>query len=851
VANYDLGTARGTIEINYNGDGIGQAQRGLQGLRGHAESSETAINKVGTTTGVAGTVIAAGILVAVNSAANFEQRLSAIAAVSGNTAQQMEQVRAKALQIGKDTSFSASEAASAMEELSKAGISTTDILNGAADATVALAAAGEVSLPEAASISSNAMNQFALSAQDLPRVADLIAGAANASAIDVKEFGYSLAQVGAVAHLAGLSFDDTAVAIAELGNAGVKGSDAGTSLKSMLSRLQPTTKAAARQMEALGLITKDGTNQFYDQTGKLKPLREIQGLLGDSLKGLSAQTKQAALQTLFGSDAIRAAAILAGNGAQGFDKLATSMGKVKAADVAKTRLDNMKGSLEGLKGSAETMAIQLGQVLLPAIRSLVDGINSALGVFLSLPDGVQKFIIIAATFIAITLLIVSAVIKAKLAFDALKVTMLALNGTFLANPIVLIIAAIIALVAAIIVAYKNSETFRNIVNAVWAAIKTAIGAVVDWFVNTAWPALKAAWDAIATAATTLWGWIKTAWDAIYNVVATIVGLIATVITTYIAIWTAIIQTGLNIIMGIWNAIWGTFGPLITAIWNLIVAIVQLAIAIIKLAIEVWLTAMQAIFTTVWSAIKTVVTTVWNAISAVIQTVINFLKPYISAALSAIQTTFTTIWNAIKTVVSTVVNAIKTTIETVWNAIKSVTATVWGAIDKTIGDKIRSVITTVKGVYSQVVGIFKNAGSWLLNAGKQIIQGLINGVTSMISTFTDKIRSLTNLIPQLKGPPAKDKVLLERNGELIMTGLINGIENMVGPLSSMLRGIGTSIPTQFTTSAVGMRASNVASQSALASIPRQTVYNTTVNNPLPEPAGESVNKRLQTLTMMGA
>jgi TP901 family phage tail tape measure protein len=352
---YNLGTAEGVITTSYNGKGADAAKKDIDGLQKSTMSTGEAVGKVGNTAGIAGAAIAA---------ANFEQRMSAVQAVSGASGDEMDQLTKKALQLGKDTSFSAGEAALAIEELVKAGVSVPDVMNGAADATVALAAAGEIDLPEAAAIASNAMNQFNLSAQEMPKIADLIAGAANSSAIDVKDFGYSLSQVGAVANLAGASFDDTAAAIALMGNAGIKGSDAGTSLKTMLTNLQPQTTKAANLMKDLGLMTEDGANQFYDAQGNLKSFSDIAGLLQNSLKGLTAQQKQQALTTLFGSDAVRGAAVFANQGAAGFDKMATSMTKIKAADVAKTRLDNFKGSLEAMKGSLETTGIIIGQIFL-------------------------------------------------------------------------------------------------------------------------------------------------------------------------------------------------------------------------------------------------------------------------------------------------------------------------------------------------------------------------------------------------------------------------------------------------------------------------------------------------------
>lgn len=325
---------------------------------------------------VGGALLAAGFVAAVSTTAKFEARLSAVQAVSNATAGEMDLLRDKALQLGADTAFSASESASAMEELVKAGLSVEDVLNGAADATVALAAAGGVELTTAAEIAANAMNVFALSAEDMPKIADLVAAAANASAIDVADFAMSLQQSGAVANLVGLDFEDLALAITAMGNAGIKGSDAGTSLKTFFMRLEPSTAKSTSMMERLGIITEETGNKFFDAAGNAKDMADISGVLADALAGQTREQKLATLNTLFGSDAIRAAAVIADEGAAGFDKLGTALGSISAAEIAEIRLDNLAGDMEKLSGSFETLLITSGSLFTDVLRSLVQGATS-------------------------------------------------------------------------------------------------------------------------------------------------------------------------------------------------------------------------------------------------------------------------------------------------------------------------------------------------------------------------------------------------------------------------------------------------------------------------------------------
>lgn len=342
----------------------------ISGLGGAALS----VGKVlATGLAVGAAAVAAGLGASANAAAGFEQTMSGVKAVSGATADQMTQLSQKALELGKATVFSASEAGQGIEELVKGGISIDDVMGGAAEATLSLASAGGVDLVTAATIASNALNGFNLKGADMAHVSDLIAGAANASAIDVNEFGLALSQSAAVASTVGLTFDDLSVAIAEMGNAGIKGSDAGTSLKTMFLNLSPTTKQATTEMKALGIITADGANQFFDATGKAKGMADISQVLQNATKNLSEEQRLQALQMLFGTDAIRAAAVMAKNGAEGFDTLSASMSKVSAESVAAERLNNLKGDLEQLKGSVETAAITLGTALLPALREAAQG----------------------------------------------------------------------------------------------------------------------------------------------------------------------------------------------------------------------------------------------------------------------------------------------------------------------------------------------------------------------------------------------------------------------------------------------------------------------------------------------
>lgn len=853
MANYDLGTAHGKVQIDYDAGPLKKTKQDLDDVKGKGTSAGAALKKTGDAMGVAGLAVTAGIGLAIKATANFEKSISGIGAVTGATGGQLDQVRTKALQLGRDTAFSASQAADAMGELAKAGISLPDIMNGAADATVALAAAGGIALPDAARIASNAMNQFALKAQEMPKVADLIAGAANASAIDVHDFGMSLSQVGAVAHSMGLSLDDTAAAIAVLGNAGIKGSDAGTSLKQMLISLANPTSKARDLMEQLGFAA-------FDSQGKLKPLDQIAGGLQNSMKNLTPEARNAALSIIFGSDAARAGAVFFQNGASGVDKMSAAMAKIKAADVAKARMNNLSGSVEQLKGSIETAAIKFGEMGQGPMKSLVDSITKLINAFTNLSNGTQQTILVMVASLGGLALFGAGLIKTvrgvqeliavlkvlkvtsalSAVFSALSAGVGILNGSLLtlaANPVVitiiLIVAAVALLIAGIILLWRHSETFRSIVIGAWRGIQAVIKAVVAVCI-TAFHGLQKGFDGLMVGVRA----VKTAWDAVWGFMAPIVRVTFRVIAAIIRVVFAIIKgavlAGLAVLKTAWN-VWLFFAPIVQAAMNLIIAIIRLAIAIIKLIIIVILVALKIAWEVFWTGLTTAVKFAWKLVTAIIRTAINFIvsqfkngvalwRAIINGVVKAIHALINTwIGQKIVAVIRGAVNVIKS----IWNGLVSLATTVgrfFVAVYNAIRNPVAKALSYIGGIGGKIVGYFKNAGKWLLNAGKNIILGLINGITSKINALRGFLGDITNKIKSWKGPPAKDAILLVDNGADIMQSLMDGIAARVPELEAMLGKIGPGNIAQAVSrnetinAAVGATAGATSSRTAIATSP---------------------------------
>lgn len=301
-----------------------------------------------------------GVYDTVKTSMNFDAALSGVKALvpAGEDATRvMEAVRQKAMELGKETAFGDTDVAKGMTELLKAGIDLKSVMGDATKAALDLAVVGGLELPEAAKVMSTAMNAFKVT--DATHAADTLSGAANASATNVHEMSYAMSACASVAAGMGVSFEDTSAALALFAKNGLLGSDAGTSLKTMLSRLVPSTDQAADEFRRLGLMTADGKNKFFDAKGNMKSMAEVAGILQNALKGMTAEQRQAKLNTLFGSDAIRGAIILSENGADGFNDMAEAMTRFTAAGSAATMRDNLKGDIEELSGAWENFQVTL------------------------------------------------------------------------------------------------------------------------------------------------------------------------------------------------------------------------------------------------------------------------------------------------------------------------------------------------------------------------------------------------------------------------------------------------------------------------------------------------------------
>lgn len=342
------------------------------------------------TTGLAAAGMAAGALgvAAIKTASDFDASMSGVQSVTRASAAEMDLLRQAAIDAGADTIYSASEAAAGITELGKAGLSTSDILSGGLSGALDLAASEGIDVSEAAELMATALTQFGLSGDRATDVADALAAGAGSASGSARDLGFALSQAGTMAHTYGISMEETVGVLSAFASAGMIGSDAGTSLRSMLQHLGNPTDEAKTLMDELGI-------SVYDSSGHFVSLANLAGQLQTQMGGLSEEERNAAMATIFGADAVRAATQLYSQGADGVEKWTETVSQSGyAAEMASTRTDNLQGDLEQLSGSFETLLINLGEGGQGPLRSLVQTLDTLVDAFSSLPAPVQQTIVL-------------------------------------------------------------------------------------------------------------------------------------------------------------------------------------------------------------------------------------------------------------------------------------------------------------------------------------------------------------------------------------------------------------------------------------------------------------------------
>ncbi|WP_074363938.1 phage tail tape measure protein, partial [Mycobacteroides abscessus] len=607
-----------------------------------------------------------GVSAVVTKGLDFEKTMNTLSGVTGASADVMQRFRNTAKDLGNDMTLSntsAADAAQAMTELAKAGFSVDESIT-AAKGTLQLAAAAQVSAGQAAEIQANALQAFGLKADYASKAADVLSNAANASSAEITDVAFALQAGGSVARQTGVSLEDTAASIALLANNGIKGSDAGTLLKSALLKLSAPSDQAAGALQELGVSA-------FDAQGNFVGMETLFGQLQAAAKRMTPEMYAMNTSVAFGSDAARLAGVAAKDGAEGFDKMRDAMNQEgSAAKLAAAQNQGLPGVIERLKNAAETLAITLfekvqgplssigdgitgftnkmqeafenpavsqaagnigaalssvgtafGNVLSAIGPSLVSGLSSAVNLIVRFKDFLIPLVAGLAAYKTVMLAITVAT-RAWAAVQAL------LNIALTANPIGLIIAAIAGLVAGIVVLYNRNETFRKIVQTTWAAIKTAISAVWGWLSTTVFPGLKLAFTAIGAAATWLWNnAIVPAWNGIKAVIGVAWEVVSDIFNNWVRVGQLVGQGA----MWLWNnaiqPAWDGIKTAISAAWDFVAPILD--------KFSAGWDALKTGISGASSAIKDAVTSAFSGLAAVIKAPLKMLGTFLASIPSEV------------------------------------------------------------------------------------------------------------------------------------------------------------------------------------------------------------------------
>lgn len=463
--------------------------------------------------------IVAGFAAATKVGMEFEAQMSRVQAILGATPSDMKKLNSQAKQLGADTAFSAKEAADGMEQLASAGFSTNEVME-AMPGLLDLAAISGKDVGAASEYASSAVRQFQLDASETGHVADVFARAAADTNAETKDMGYALKYAGTAADSAGWSLEQTAAAIGIMSNAGIKGEQAGTTLRGALTRLMKPTAAMNDTMEQYGI-------SIYDSNGKMKSLSGITEQLQSKLGGLSDEQKNSALATLFGTESLSGMLALMNAGPNEIDKLTKSLENSdgSAKKMAETMQNNLKGALEEAGGSLETMAITIYEDLEPTLTRIVKAFTDMVNAFNGLPEPVRKFIVVFAGIVAavgpvmwilgkLTTFILgwpTTIANVITILGKLGGAFKLLFGIIAAHPFVAIALAIAGLILYFVNLYNTNEEFRKKVDECWNAVKETVKSSVEQFkrdIDDIKRFFTEGWETVKTKASEAWEAIK-------------------------------------------------------------------------------------------------------------------------------------------------------------------------------------------------------------------------------------------------------------------------------------------------------------------------------------------------------
>lgn len=772
---------------------IVETEEELRRLQQEAATTNTALSKidvagqkmetVGNSIAGAGkkmmgvtTVIGGVGVAAVKTAADFDSAMSQVAAVSGATGKDFDALRNKAREMGAKTKFSATEAAEAMNYMAMAGWKTEDMLDGI-EGVMNLAAASGEDLAATSDIVTDALTAFGLSAKDSGHFADILAAASSNANTNVSMMGETFKYCAPIAGALGFSAEDTAEAIGLMANAGIKSSQAGTALRTIMNNLAGDVKISGKAIGDVTIATTNADSSMRDLSDILADCRSAFGNLTESEKAQAAES-------LVGKNAMSGFLALMNAGEDDIAKLSSAIDNCdgSAEKMAMTMQDNLAGQLTILKSQLQELAISFGDILMPAIRSIVSKLQGFVDKLNGMDEGTKRIIVTIALLVAsigpLLVIIGTAISKIGVAMQGvvklangiskLKVSVQGGTGVLgklgaalggISAPVLAVVAVIAVLVAAFVHLWKTNEGFRDAIIGTWNRIKDTISGFCQGIVDKL--------NALGFQFTDIVDVLKTVWDGFCQVLAPIFegvfNNIANILSTVTGVITGILDVFIGIFTGNWSQAWTGVKEIFSSIWNGISSFFTNILNVIKGVAdvvlgwfgtswnEVW-TNIKTFFEGIWNGIATFFTTIWETLKNVVTVGIMAIGSILSATFDIITLPFRfiwenckeiiiSVWDAIKSKVSTVIHAVASVISTVMNAIKTVFSTVWNAI-KTV---VTTVVNAIKSVVTTVFNAIKSTATTVWNAIKAAVTTPVNAIKSTVTTVFNSVKSTVTSI----------------------------------------------------------------------------------------------------------
>lgn len=741
---------------------------------------------------------------AVKTATDFEAGMSEVKAISGATGSEFDALRDKAVEMGAKTKFSASDSADAFKYMAMAGWDASAMMDGIAGVMDLAAASGE-DLATTSDIVTDALTAFGLQASDSAHFADVLAQASSKSNTNVGLMGETFKYVAPVAGALGYSVEDTAVAIGLMANSGIKGSQAGTALRSTITRLAKPVGEAKDAVEELGI-------SITNADGTMKPLSQTMVELREKFAGLTEEQKAQYAAMLAGQEGMSGLLAIVNASDEDFQKLTDEINNANGAaeDMASVMMDNTAGAVEQLKGALESAGILIGEKLTPYIRKLAEWITGLVEKFNSLSEGEQEQIVKLGLILAAigpVLLIMSKVISvvlmfakafgliknvvypAFLAITQLKAGMtaaeLAMEGfskeslgiasvlSGITAPIAAVIAIIAFLVGAFVTLWKTNEEFRDNMVGIWNSIKESINNFFDGVVERI-NALGFDFENITEV-------IKTVWFALCDVLAPVFeGAFNRIAIILDGIFNQILSV-MDIFIGLFTGNWEQLGEgvkgVITGIVetfsklgsNILGAIGDIGAEILrKLGFDKVAEGFQSFFDTLSELFGRIPELLSGAIDAVVTFFTVTIPEAFTSAIEAIQGF---VDNIIEFFTVTVPEAFNTFVnETIPNAINSIVE--W----------FQQLPYMIGYAIGQLIGYFysfaTNLWTWITTELPLLIQGVVQWFAQLPNRiWTWLVNVVTNVIEW--------GVEMYNNAVLAASNFVNGAIEWISQLPSRI------------------------------------------------------------------